>query len=112
MSNEMTTKAMENLNKLAELNMKVLDKVTSRQKETMEFMMEQGKRQMKLATEAKTPKEFLEEQVKLAKETSERMLEQSNASIKAITEVQEEYRSFIQEGMTLLSEKVGKVTGS
>jgi phasin family protein len=108
--NEMGGKAMENLNKLAELNMKVLEKITSRQMEAMNFMMEQSKRQMKLATEAKGFEEFLKGQAELAKETSERMLEESKASMQIATEVREDYRAFVQGGMSAISEGVRKVT--
>ena len=107
---EMGTKAMENLNKLAELNMKILEKITSRQMEAMNFMMEQSKRQMKLASEAKGFDEFLKGQAELAKETSERMLAESKASMQIATEVREDYRAFVQQGMSLLSEQVRKVT--
>jgi len=108
--NEMGTKAMENLNKLAELNMKVLEKITSRQMEAMNFMMEQSKRQMKLASESKGFDEFVKGQAELAKETSERMLEESKASMKIATEVREDYRAFVQQGMSTISEEVRKVT--
>ena len=107
---EMGGKAMENLNKLTELNMKVLEKITSRQMESMNFMMEQSKRQMKLASEAKGLEEFLKGQAELAKETSERMLEESKASMQIATEVREDYRSLVQDGMTAISEEVRKVT--
>jgi len=108
--NEMGTKAMESLNKLAELNMKVLEKITSRQMEAMNFMMEQSKRQMKLATEVKGFDDFIKAQAELAKETSERMLEESKASMKIATEVREDYRAFVQQGMSAISEEVRKVT--
>jgi phasin family protein len=108
--NEMGSKAMENLNKLAELNMKVLDKITSRQMEAMNFMMEQSKRQMKLATEAKGFDDFIKGQAELAKETSERMLEESKASMQIATEVREDFRSFVQEGMSAISQGVRNVT--
>ena len=108
--NEMGSKAMENLNKLAELNMKVLEKITSRQMEAMNFMMEQSKRQMKLATEAKGFEEFIKGQAELAKEASERLLAESKASMQIATEVREDYRAFVQEGMSKISEGVRKVT--
>jgi phasin family protein len=106
---EMGGKAMEKMNKLVELNMKVLEKITSRQMESMNFMMEQSKRQMKLATEAKGFEEFLKGQAEIAKETSERLLEESKASMQIATEVREDYRSFVQAGVSAISEGVKKV---
>lgn len=107
--NEMSTKAMEDLNKLAELNMKVLQKITSRQMEAMNSMMEQSKRQMKLVTESKGLDDFLKGQAELAKDISERMLEESKASMQVANEVREDYRAFVQEGVNLFSEKIRKI---
>jgi len=110
--NEMGTKAIDNLNKLAELNMKVVEKITSRQMEAMNFMLEQSKRQMELATQAKGFDEFIKAQAELAKQTSERLLEESKANMQMVSEVREDYRAFVQQGMTDLSEEVRKVTSS
>ena len=107
---EMGGKAVENMNKLAELNMKVLEKITSRQSDAMNFMMEQSKRQMKLASEVKGFDEFIKGQAELAKETSERLLEESKANMQIASEVREDYRAFVQEGVNALSEEVRKIT--
>lgn len=105
---EMGTKSMENMNQLAELNMKVLEKITSRQMEELNFMMAQSKRQLELASAAKGYQEFMKGQVELAKETSERMLEMTKANMQIANEVRDEYRSFVQKGMSELSEEVKK----
>ena len=107
---EIGTKGMENMSHLAELNMKVVEKVTSRQMEAMNFMMAQSKRQMELASAAKGYSEFVKGQVELAKETSERMLEETKANMQIATEVRDEYRNFVQKGMSELSAEVKKVT--
>lgn len=106
---ELGNKGMENLNELAELNMKVLEKITSRQMEALNFIMAQSKRQMQLATEAKGYSEFMKGQVELAKETSERMLEETKANMQIANEVRDDYRSFVQKGMGELSAEVKKV---
>jgi len=61
-------------------------------------------------TEGKGFDEFLKGQAELAKETSERMLEESKASMQIATEVREEYRAFVQEGMNAISEEVRKAS--
>ena len=38
------------------------------------------------------------------------MLEESKANMQIATEVREDYRAFVQQGMNALSEKVRKVT--
>ena len=105
---ELGGKGMENLNQLAELNMKVLERITSRQMEALNFMMAQSKRQMQLATEAKGYSEFMKGQVELAKETSERMLEETKANMQIANEVRDDYRSFVEKGMSELSAEVKK----
>jgi phasin family protein len=107
---EIGSKGMENMKTLAELNMKVLEKIASRQMEAMNYMMEQSKRQMELASEAKGFSELMKGQVELAKETSERMLEETKANMQIANEVRDDYRSFVQKGMSELSEEVKKVT--
>jgi phasin family protein len=102
-------KGMERLNQLAELNMKVIETITSRQMEAMNFMMEQSKRQMKLATEAKGYSELVKGQVELAKEISERMMEETKANMQMAAEVRDGYRAFVREGMNEVSEKVREV---
>ena len=106
---DLGSKGMENLNQLTELNMKVLEKITSRQMEALKFMMGQSKRQMQMATDAKGYGEFMKGQVELAKETSERMLEETKANMQIANEVRDDYRSFVQKGMGELSEEVKKV---
>ncbi len=105
---EMGSKGMENLNKLAELNMKLVEKISARQMESLNFMMGQSKRQLELASAAKGYSEFIKGQVELAKETSERLLEESKANMQIANEVSEQYRTFAQHGMSELSEEVKK----
>jgi len=107
---DLGNKGMESLNQLAELNMKVLEKITSRQMEALKFMMAQSKRQMQMAADSKGYGEFMKGQVELAKETSERMLEETKANMQIANEVRDDYRSFVQKGMGELSEEVKKVT--
>jgi phasin family protein len=107
---EMGEKGMKRMNQLGELNMRVLEKIASRQMDAMNFMLEQSMRQMKAASEAKGYGDFLKAQVELAKETSERMLEETKANMQIANEVRDDYRSFVQEGMSEISEGVRKAT--
>jgi len=107
---EMGTKAMENLKKLAELNMKTLDKVTSRQKEAMDFMMEQTKRQMELATTAKGFDDFIKQQGELTKDIYNDMLQKSKENMEMMSDFRNEYSAFIKEEVDKLSNKFRKAT--
>ena len=108
--NDMGNKGMERMNQLGELNVKVMEKIASRQMDAMNFMLEHGMRQMKLASEAKGYNEFVKGQVELAKETSERMMEETKANMQIAAEVREDYRAFVQDGMSELSEGVRKAS--
>jgi len=107
---DMGTKTMDKLTELAELNMKTLGKMADGHKKVVDFMMEQTKEQMQLASEVKGFDELVRKQGELAKKTSERLLEESKEGMKVASEVREDYRNFVQEGMNLLSDKVRKTT--
>lgn len=110
--NEMGDKGLERITSLGELNMRTLEKMTSRQMDIMNLMMEQGMRQMKLATESKGYNEFMQGQMELAKEMSERMMEESKANVKIAGDVRDEYRAFFQKGMSEMSDEIRKVNPS
>jgi hypothetical protein len=105
---EVGNKGFERLNALGELNLRTWDKVVTRQMDAVGFAMEQGIRQAKLATESKGYTEYMNGQVALAKETSERAMEEAKASLKVAGEVQEDYRAWMQKGMSNLSADLRK----
>jgi len=106
--NEMSTKGVERLSSLGELNLRIWERLVGRQMDAMSFAMEQGIRQVKLATESKGYNEYMKGQVELAKETSERAMEEAKANLKVAGEVQEEYRTWMQQGMSDLSAELRK----
>jgi phasin family protein len=101
--NEMGNKGFEQLNALGELSLRTWEKLVTRQMDAVSFAMEQGSRQVKLATEAKGYTEYMKGQVDLAKETSERAMTEAKANLKVAGEVQEDYRAWVQKGMSDLS---------
>ncbi len=110
---EVGGKAMENLNKLAELNMETMKEITSTQMEAIEFVMDQTKRQMELATEVKDFKglnDFIKAQATVAKETGDRLVEDAKKRVEMITGVREKYATFIREEVNKLSEKFRDIT--
>ncbi|MGA7978701.1 MAG: phasin family protein [Chromatiaceae bacterium] len=106
--NEMSDKGFERLTLLGDLNLRTWERLIGRQMDAMSLAMEQGIRQVKLATESKGYNEFLKGQVELAKETSERAMEDAKANLKVAGEVQAEYRAWAQQGMTDLSAELRK----
>jgi phasin family protein len=108
--NDMGNKGFERLNALGELNLRIWEKLVTRQMDAVSFAMEQGIRQVKLATESKGYTEYVKGQVELAKETSERAMEEAKANLKVAGEVQEDYRAWMQKGMSDLSADLRKST--
>jgi phasin family protein len=106
--NEMGNKGFEQLNALGELNLRAWEKLVGRQMDAVSLAMEQGIRQVKLATEAKGYTEYMKGQVELAKETSERAMAEAKANLKVAGEVQEDYRAWMQKGMSDLSADLRK----
>jgi phasin family protein len=101
--NDMGNKGFERLNSLGELNLRTWEKLVTRQMDAVSFAMEQGIRQVKLATEAKGYTEYVKGHVELAKETSERAMAEAKANLKVAGEVPEDYRAWVQKGMSDLS---------
>ncbi|MEJ2325889.1 MAG: phasin family protein [Chromatiaceae bacterium] len=101
--NEMGNKGVAQLNALGELNLRTWEKLVTRQMDAASFALEQGIRQVKLATEANGYTEYMNSQVELAKETGERAMAEAKASLKAAGEVQEDYRAWMQTGVSDLS---------
>ena len=110
--NEMGNKSYERLTALAELNLRTWEKLAARQMDAMNLFMEQGTRQMKLATESKGYNELVKGEVELAKEMSARMMEETKANMKLAGEVRDEYRNWFQQGVSEVSADMRKVVPS
>lgn len=106
--NEMGNKGFERMNTLGELNLKVWEKLAARQMETMNLLMEQSSRQMKLATEAKGYNELLKGQMEIAKETSERMMAETKTNMELAGEVRDEYRAWVESGVSEVTAEMRK----
>lgn len=103
MINEMSTKGFDRLNALGEINLRAWEKLTARQMDAVNAMVEQGIRQMKLATESKGYNEYMKGQVELAKELSGRMMAETKANMQLAGEVRDQYRAWVEEGVSELN---------
>jgi hypothetical protein len=112
MINEMSTKGFDRLNALGEINLRAWEKVTARQMDAVNLMVEQGLRQVKLATESKGYNELIKGQVELAKELSGRMMEETKASMQMAGEVRDQYRGWVEQGVSELTAEMRKNTQS
>jgi hypothetical protein len=110
--NDMGTKGYDRLNALAELNLRTWETLASRQMDAMNLVMEQGLRQMKLATESKGYNDYLKGEMELAKEMSTRMMEETKANMKLAGEVRDDYRNWFQQGVSELTAEMRKTAPS
>jgi len=110
--NEMGNKGYDRMNALAELNLRAWEKIASRQMDAMNLLMEQGIRQMKLATESKGYSDYLKGEVELAKEMSSRLMEETKANMQLAGQVRDEYRNWFQDGVSQLSTEMRKAAPS
>jgi hypothetical protein len=92
-------KSVERMNSLGELNLKVVETVTTRQMDVMNLFMEQSLRMMSLASEAKGYSDLYKGQVEMAKTVSERMMEESKAGMKLASEIRDDYRGWFDAAM-------------
>jgi len=110
--NEMGNKGFERLNALGELNLKVWESLAARQIDALNLLMEQGTRQMKLATESKGYNEYVKGQVELARETGERLMAETKTNLQLAGQVRDDYRAWFQQGVSELSAEMRKTGAS
>ena len=103
---DLSTKSVERMSALGELNLAVAEKMAARQMDALNLFMEQGARMMKLATEAKGYSDYYKGQVEMAREMSERMMQESKANMKLAGELRDEYRGWFDAAMAEV--KAGK----
>ena len=110
--NEMGNKGFERLNALGELNLKVWESLAARQLDAVNLLMEQGTRQMKLATESKGYNEYVKGQVEIARETGERLMAETKTNMQLAGQVRDDYRAWVQQGVSDLSAEMRKTAAA
>ena len=108
--NEMSATGFERLNNLGELNLKVWEKLADRQMDAINLVVDQGVRQMQLATEVKGYNDLVKGQVDLVRETSERLVTESKTNLQLAGEVRDDYRAWVQEGVSEFNAGVRKTS--
>ena len=106
--NEMGTKGYDRMTSLGELNVKVLEKLAARQMDVFNLLMEQGMRQMTLATESKGYNDFVKGQIEIAKENGERIMTETKTNMALANEVRDEYRTWVQTNATEVAAEMRK----
>jgi phasin family protein len=107
--NEITNKGVERMTSLSELNLRIFERMASRQMDAMNLYMEHGIRVMKLATESKGYNEFFKGQVEATKELSERLMTESKTNMSLAGEVRDDYRAWFEKNMADVTADLRKV---
>jgi hypothetical protein len=97
--NEMTSKGVERLTSLGELNLRIFERLAARQMDAVNLFVEHGIRVMKLTTESKGYNEYLKGQVEATKELSERLMSESKSNVTLAGEVRDDYRHWFEKNM-------------
>ncbi len=94
--NELTNNGVERMTALGELNMKVAERMATRQMDLFGRWMEQGTKLMRAATEARGYSDLYKAQVDMTKEASEQMMAESKTNLQLATETRDEYRAWLE----------------
>ena len=108
MFKEFGTTGYETLRALTDLNVRTYEKLVETQAETFNLFVDAGIEMVKLTTEAKDPKEFVESEVELAKQLGETLVAKSRESLEVATEVRDQYQSFAQANVESFAAKVNE----
>jgi hypothetical protein len=92
--NTITSKSVEHVNALGNLNLKIAETVATRQMDVMNLLMEQGLRMMNLTTEAKGYTDLYKGQVEITKAVTERLVEESKNGMKLAGQIRDDYRGW------------------
>ena len=105
----LSTSSFESIRVLGELNLRSWENLAEKQMGTLGLFVDNGVRQLKLATETKELKELMEGQIKLAKQLNENLVTQGRETLEVTTGVQEEYRSWFENGINTNTSKFSEV---
>ena len=100
---EVTTKGMDRLSSLGQLNLRIFERLAARQVDAMNLAVEHGLRISKLATESKGVNEFFKGQVEAAKDLNEVMINESKANMQLAGQTRDEYRVWFEKSLADVS---------
>jgi len=97
--NDMTSKSVERMTSLGELNVRIFEKMAARQMDAMSLYMDHAMRAMKIATESKGYNEYFKGQVEVVKELGERIVAEGKTSMQMVGETRDDYRAWFEKNM-------------
>jgi len=109
---DFTNKAMERVTSLGDLNMRVFERMTAKQMEGVNLLLEHGNRLFTLATAAKGYNEYAKGQIEMTQDLSKRMMAESQANLALAGQVREEYQSWFVKNMAEVTADMRKAVPS
>ncbi len=103
------TAGYESLNALTELNVHTFEKLVAMQAETFNLFVDAGTELVKLSTEVKDPKAFVEGEVELAKQLGENLVAKGKESLEVTTEVRDEYTAWVESNVETFTAKANEI---
>ena len=110
--NDLTNNSVERMTALGELNMKMAERVATRQMDLFGLWMEQGSKMMRAATEARGYADLYKAQVDMTKDASEQMMAESKANLQIATEARDEYRAWYESTLSEIRQGSGLAEAS
>jgi len=110
--NELTETGLARMTALGELNMKVGERMASRQMDLMGRCMEQSAKLMRAATEARGYGDLYKAQADLARDVSEQMMAESKANLQIATEARDQYRAWYEDTLSEVRKHSGLAAAS
>lgn len=93
---DLTNKNLDRFANLNEINLRVGEKLVSRQLESMTLFMDHSLRLMTLATEAKGYSDYFKGQVEASRAFGERAMSEGKTGLREATEVRDDYRHWFE----------------
>ncbi|EGV34069.1 phasin family protein [Thiorhodococcus drewsii AZ1] len=106
--NDLTNKTVERLTSLGELNVRIFEKMASRQMDVVNLYMDHSMRIMNLATESKGYNDFFKGQVEATKELSERVMAEGKTTMQLANEARDDYRAWFEKNLAEVSSDLQK----
>lgn len=106
--NEITTKGVERMSSLGELNLRIFERLAARQVDAMNLAVEHSVRLAKLPTETKDVGEFFKAQAEAAKELGERVMSESKVNLQLAGQTRDDYRVWFEKNLAEVSADLRK----
>lgn len=110
--NDWTSKSVERMTSLGELNTRIFERMAARQMDAMNLYMDHTMRMMKIATESKGYNELFKGQVEAAKELSERVMAEGKSGMQVASEARDDYRAWFEKNLSEVSADLRKGTAT